>query len=138
MNKAIEILNQFEIRPSYQRIAVMDYLLKHRTHATADAIYDDLSKTMPVLSRTTVYNTLRLLVEKGAIKALLLEQDALHFDATMRPHAHMFCSRCRKIYDVEVSEQLWSSIVETSPCDNSDVQLNFNGICKECINNSKK
>ena len=42
MNKAIEILNQFEIRPSYQRIAVMDYLLKHRTHATADAIYDDL------------------------------------------------------------------------------------------------
>ena len=127
MNKAIEILNQFEIRPSYQRIAVMDNLLKHRTHATADAIYDDLSKTMPVLSRTTVYNTLRLLVEKGAIKALLLEQ-----------HAHMFCSRCRKIYDVEVSEQLWSSIVETSPCDNSDVQLNFNGICKECINNSIK
>lgn len=138
MNKAIEILNQFEIRPSYQRIAVMDYLLKHRTHATADAIYDDLSKTMPVLSRTTVYNTLRLLVEKGAIKALLLEQDALHFDAIMRPHAHLFCSRCRKIYDVEVSEQLWSSIVETSPCDNSDVQLNFNGICKECINNSIK
>ena len=138
MNNAVEILNRFEIRPSYQRIAVMDYLLKHRTHATADAIYDDLSKTMPVLSRTTIYNTLRLLTEKGAIKALLLEQDALHFDATMKPHAHLFCSRCKKIYDVDLSEQLWTSLVETAPCEDSDIQLNFNGICQKCIINNQK
>ena len=42
-----------------QRIAIMEYLMEHRTHPSADEIYTALSPSMPTLSKTTVYNTLK-------------------------------------------------------------------------------
>ena len=70
----IEHLQSHGIKPSPQRIAVMDYLLNSRMHPTADEIYLALSPSMPTLSKTTVYNTLKLLVEAGAVLDLYPEQ----------------------------------------------------------------
>ena len=50
------------IKPSQQRIALLEYLVKHPVHPTADELYSRLSPMMPTLSKTTVYNTLRLFV----------------------------------------------------------------------------
>ena len=47
------------IRPSAQRIAVLKALLDFRVHPTAEQIFEVLSPTMPTLSLTTVYNTLK-------------------------------------------------------------------------------
>ena len=58
------------IRPSVQRIAIMDYLIKHPTHPTIDEVYQSLCENVPTLSRTTVYNTLRMLSEKHACENL--------------------------------------------------------------------
>lgn len=133
MTKAIEILTRFDIRPSVQRIAVMDYMLKHRTHATADVIFESLVVTMPTLSRTTVYNTLRLLSEKGALRVLIIESEAVHFDAYLHPHAHFLCDVCREIQDVEIPEDLLSDLMKISPDGTREVELNYRGTCSECI-----
>ena len=66
-----EYLLSYEIKPSVQRIAIMDYLLKHHTHPCIDEIYMALHDDIPTLSKTTVYNTLKLFVEHGAAKCLL-------------------------------------------------------------------
>lgn len=132
MTQAIEILTQFDIRPSLQRVAVMDYVLKNRYHSTADEIYDELVKSMPTLSRTTVYNTLHLLTDKGAIRALHLERDAVHFDAGLHPHAHFICTNCRKIHDVDVPEEIWKRAEDLSPVANAEMQINYRGVCHEC------
>lgn len=52
------------IRPSPQRLAIMNYLLTHRTHPTVDEVYQGLCNEIKTLSRTTVYNTLRMFAEK--------------------------------------------------------------------------
>ena len=39
------------IKPSVQRLAVMEYLKTHCTHPTADEIFSALSPTMPVRGR---------------------------------------------------------------------------------------
>lgn len=54
---AYEYLLDHQIKPSVQRIAIMDYLLKHKTHPCIDEIYTALCKEIPTLSKTTVYNT---------------------------------------------------------------------------------
>ena len=125
MTNALEILAKFEIRPSLQRVAVMDYVLKNKFHSTADEIYDELIKTMPTLSRTTVYNTLNLLTEKGAIRALHLEKDAVHYDAALYPHAHFICSQCRKIHDVDIPEDLWNKVLSYAPVPDAEMHSNF-------------
>ena len=36
-------LLEYNIKPSMQRIAIMEYLMEHRTHPSADEIYTALS-----------------------------------------------------------------------------------------------
>ena len=45
------------IRPSAQRLAIMNYLLTHLTHPTVDEVYQVLWNEIQTLSRTTIYNT---------------------------------------------------------------------------------
>ena len=63
-----------------QRIAIMDYLMVHRVHPTADEIYNALYPTMPTLSKTTIYNTMKLFTEQGAVKALVIDEKNVRFD----------------------------------------------------------
>lgn len=63
--EAYKRLEDCGLRPSVQRLLIMDYLLSHHTHPTVEEVYRDLCKKCPTLSKTTVYNTLRLFSEKG-------------------------------------------------------------------------
>ena len=97
-------LTDHGVKPSAQRLAVMEYLMEHRTHPSADEIYCALHPAMPTLSKTTVYNTLRLLTEKGAAIQLTIDERNVCFDADTTPHAHFLCTRCGKVFDVPLRE----------------------------------
>ena len=60
---AYELLVQYQIKPSVQRLAVMKFLIKRRNYPTAEDIYTALYPQIPTLSKTTVYNTLKLFVD---------------------------------------------------------------------------
>ena len=49
---AVERLQSHHIKPSVQRMAIMKYLMEHRTHPTVDEIYTSLAPEMPTLSKT--------------------------------------------------------------------------------------
>ena len=68
--KPYERLLDHNIKPSMQRIAIMQYLMEHPIHPSADDIYTALSPSMPTLSKTTVYNTLKLFSEQGALREM--------------------------------------------------------------------
>ena len=90
--QAHRYLMQFAIRPSVQRTAVMEYLMNHKTHPTVDEIYLALSPGIPTLSKTTVYNTLNLFIEKGAVQMLTIDEKNARYDADTSKHAHFYCS----------------------------------------------
>lgn len=102
--ETIDYLVQHGIKPSVQRMAVMEYLLSHHTHPTADEIHSALTARIPTLSKTTVYNTLRLLVDNGAVTQLTIDERNVCFDAEARPHAHFLCNRCGKVYDLPLRQ----------------------------------
>lgn len=99
---AKERLELHGIKPSVQRMAVMEYLIAHRTHPTAEMIFADLYPEMPTLSKATVYNTLNLLVERGVVRLITIEEKNARFDACMDPHIHFRCRDCGAIIDVDV------------------------------------
>ena len=60
MDQRTELMEKLllkDIKPSYQRLRIFQYLLSHRTHPTVDEIHHALVAEMPTLSKTTVYNT---------------------------------------------------------------------------------
>lgn len=73
--KLHQYLSGFGVKPSLQRLAIMEYLMTHRTHPTADEIFNALSPSMPTLSKTTVYNTLKLFAEQGAVLSLDIDPE---------------------------------------------------------------
>lgn len=126
-----EWLRRHGIRPSVQRVAVMDYLFAHRTHPTVEEIYRALATQIPTLSKTTVYNTLKLLVAQGAVAQIAVDPCGMRFDGDLRVHGHFFCSACGRLYDL-----FFDSLSELPMPEEghavSGVQLCYKGICAEC------
>ena len=77
--KPYDRLLEHNIKPSMQRIAIMEYLMEHPIHPSADDIYTALSPSMPTLSKTTVYNTLKLFSEQGAALMLTIDEKNMRF-----------------------------------------------------------
>lgn len=94
------ILQEAGIRPSIQRIAVYSYLRENPCHPDVETVYDALFPLYPTLSKTTVYNTLKLFEEKKIVQSIKIEDDKLRFDAEMREHLHFKCVNCNCIYDI--------------------------------------
>lgn len=81
--EAIARLTECGVKPSVQRIAIMHYLLTHYTHPTVDDVYRGLCGKMPTLSRTTVYNTLRLLSENNAAQMITIDEHRVCYDGNV-------------------------------------------------------
>ena len=102
-------------------------------HPTVDEIYTALSPTIPTLSKTTVYNTLKILSEQGAAQTLTIDERNTCYDADTTPHAHFLCKRCGKVYDLTCNDTV-RQVVDTD-MDGHEVQeihYYYKGICKQC------
>ncbi|WP_455590586.1 Fur family transcriptional regulator [Bacteroides sp.] len=122
------------IKPSMQRIAIMTYLMENRTHPSAEDVYAALSPSMPTLSKTTVYNTLRLFAEQGAAQMLTIDDRNVNFDADTSLHAHFLCKQCQRIYDLDVAsagKQVEGLDMEGHKID--EMHYYYKGICKNCL-----
>ncbi|MGN1246143.1 MAG: Fur family transcriptional regulator [Muribaculaceae bacterium] len=126
-------LKNHGIRPSMQRMAIMEYLMGTKVHPSVDVIYTELLPKMPTLSRTTIYNTLELFREKGAIRILNLDNKTTRYDGNTAEHAHFVCRRCNRIYDVVIPDEIYAQLNKLPDHLVEQTDVNFTGVCAECL-----
>lgn len=127
-------LKRKNINLSYQRLKVLEYLTQNRCHPTVDRIFTDLQKDIPTLSKTTVYNTLRMLAEEGFVRIITIEDNETRYDIDVADHGHFKCESCGAIYDFCVDmDSLKSRDLNNFTINNKDVY--FKGICPKCHSN---
>ncbi len=133
--KAYDILLEHQVKPSAQRLAIMEYMMDHKTHPSAEEVYAALSESMPTLSKTTVYNTLRLFAENGAVLMLTIDDKNVNFDADTSQHAHFMCKCCGKIFDFhsQVGLRKQKELREEGH-QVDEVHAYYKGTCKNCLN----
>lgn len=125
------IMQERGIRPSLHRIAVLTHIANSHVHPSADTIFSDLSKNFPSLSRTTVYNSLHLLVEKELVKELDIESETRHYDFALQPeHSHFSCRICGKIFDTDLPDGIENTVIPGFDIDS--INITFRGTCPEC------
>lgn len=124
-------LSSKKIRPSLQRIAIYDFLLKNPIHPTADIIYKALAPSIPTLSKTTVYNTLKQFADTELVTTITIEDGELRFDADTGDHIHFKCSECKKIFDIKENINLEETLLPKG-FKLYKSQTNLWGICKDC------
>lgn len=124
------------VRPSTQRLRIFEYLVASKEHPTADNVFQALLPEIPSLSKTTVYNTLSLLVKEHLARQLSIEDGEARYDGDVSMHGHFRCTHCGAVTDfpVEMGEMsmrgLEGCIVQTK-------DVFFQGVCRKCIENSK-
>ncbi|MBU0501863.1 MAG: Fur family transcriptional regulator [bacterium] len=132
-----EILAAKGIRPSVHRLKILEYLDKEQCHPTVDNIYEALIKDLPTISKTTIYNTLKLFINNGLVSDLTISGYDVRYDREMKPHSHFLCKECGEIFDIEeVKCPCLSKEVEGNKVE--EVHLYFKGVCKKCQKRGKR
>ncbi len=132
-----ETLLEKGIKPSFHRIKILEYLVNRKNHPTADMIFRDISPSIPTLSKTTVYNTLKTLLDYGVIISLNIDEGEQRFDADCTQHAHLKCISCGNIFDLAVDDSI-SAYIEHQNHIFHEVKINIEGICADCAANINK
>lgn len=123
------VLHSHDIKPSVIRIMIYDFVKHTKSHPTVDDIYHHIISEVPTLSRTTVYNSVKLFSERGLLKVLPIEGNQLRYDADTGFHGHFFCNMCKKVYDF-YPDKTFESDLDGFKIDTKEVF--YSGSCKEC------
>lgn len=125
-------LDHINVRPTVQRIKILEFLHKNHIHPTADEIFQNLSHEIPSLSKTTVYNTLRTLVENNIIHEIKINEAETRYDIEIEPHGHFQCTGCGKIFNFDIDMD------DVNPKDLKNFRIdtktiNLSGLCPDCL-----
>jgi Fur family peroxide stress response transcriptional regulator len=126
-----EILLQHDIRPSFQRIKVLEFLYYHDIHPTVEEIYHSLAPEIPSLSKATVYNTLHALIEGGLARVISLDENEMRYEVMNESHGHFKCENCGCIFNFRVDYDR-ISVDDLDQFSIKEKNIFFKGLCPEC------
>lgn len=133
MERLKNILKEKGLKPTYQRLKILEYLNKHaHRHPTVEMIYEALVGRIPTISMTTIYNTLNAFLEKNIASAVTITGTELRYDITTKSHHHFLCKKCGEIIDVDVK----CPIIEKQEVKGhkiDEIHGYFKGVCKNCL-----
>jgi len=127
-----QLLLENNIKPSYQRIRIMEYLIDNRIHPTVEDIFNEVHKDVPTLSKATVYNTLHLFIDAGLLRVITIDEHETRYEIGLHDHGHFKCNSCGKIYDFDVNPECLSVPDSLNNFEISEKNVYFKGICPGC------
>lgn len=104
--KALDKLKSRGFRLTKLRKQLIDFILQRQGHWTIQELAEEAKKSLPSVGIATVYRTVNLLVEEGALTRTLLETGIARFEVTPQEHHdHLTCLKCGRIVEFE-NEQI--------------------------------
>lgn len=126
-----EMLLANNIRPSLNRVMILDYLDSHRTHPTADEIYLSIKEKNSILSKMTVYNVLNVLKDAHIIREVKIDGNETRYDIDTQCHGHFKCKECGRVIDFDVDiDSIRIQNLDQFRVEQKDLYLY--GVCSDC------
>lgn len=116
-----------------QRRAILAALLGRSDHPTADQIHAAIVKTLPGVSRGTVYRSLDAMVARGLIRRVCHPGSSARYDAKTHRHHHLVCDGCGSMVDLEDPALDALQVPDTTAgFAVRDYTVQFHGLCTAC------
>ena len=112
MSDAATLARASGLRPTHQRVAIIEALEKKDRPVTAQILHDELGgRGAPGLA--TVYRTLRALAEAGTAETFEAEPGELAYKlCEVVHHHHLICERCGQVVTIPSCEvEDWAAAV---------------------------
>jgi Fe2+ or Zn2+ uptake regulation protein len=94
------------IRSTSQRLEMAHLLLSKPQHLTADEVFGLINSHFPHASRATIFNNLKLFVEKAVIGTLELKSGKMYYDSNLTHHHHALDETTGEIIDIDLDPDL--------------------------------
>ena len=130
----LNILKQKGFKLTPQRRLIVEIIHDAHDHISADEIISHVQQHMPGVNKSTIYRTLEILEQLGAVYKSDTSDRFIYHHAEEGHHHHLVCTKCGKTE--ECPEDLFSK-VEESLAGKYGFQANFqhqviNGLCNKC------
>jgi Fur family ferric uptake transcriptional regulator len=136
MQVFLDYLEQKRLKLTRHRELILENFIGNEGHRSVDDIYRLVREQDPRIGYTTVYRTMKLLVDCGLAREIDLADGITRYEHLYNHehHDHMICTRCGssiEFYNAEIealqdaaSQQLGFKVV--------DHRLQIYGLCKDC------
>ena|SRR5581483_7349436 len=121
-------------RATSQRLVIADALRGARGHVTAEQLLRQVSSRLPGLSLPTVYATLGVLAELGAVRRIALGPDSALYEAAGPAHHHLVCDSCGRVEDLDAPFDTAAAVrrARRSGFAPTEAELVVRGLCADC------
>lgn len=99
--KIRKILQAHDIAATPQRLAVGKAFFDAPTHLSADQVMSQVKANGNPVSKATVYNTLRLFIDRDLLREVNVDRERLYYDSRTDPHHHIYNADTGELIDVE-------------------------------------
>jgi Fur family ferric uptake transcriptional regulator len=117
------------------RRALIQHVFSSHKHFDADELVAELHSTDAGVSRSTVYRTLRLLVESGLLREFRIANRAVYeHDFGYPSHDHIHCTQCDAIIEFRNEEirKIRESVAREHGFRAEAHRLFIEGVCQPC------
>jgi Fur family iron response transcriptional regulator len=104
----IEQLQAHGLKPTEQRIRIAELLMSVPTHMTAEQILAAVRRGGERVSKATVYNTLKVLAQRGLVRQINLDPERSVYDSTRTPHHHFHDLETGELRDIDPNDIAFS------------------------------
>jgi Fur family transcriptional regulator, iron response regulator len=98
-----EMLRAHGVNPTHQRIEIAFVLFEKRQHLSADRILTAVNVRHAETSKATVYNTLRLFLDKRLVRELIVDPNKVFYDPNTSVHHHFYDIVSGELTDIPAS-----------------------------------
>ena len=127
-----EVLRGYNIKITPQRLLVYSILVNAKCHLSVDDVYAEVLKTLPSVSRATVYATLECFKKQNLVKDVRIDPERSYFETRTDWHHHFLCRKCGKVLDIDIKScsTMRNCIIGEHIIE--DFQGYFYGVCGKC------
>jgi Fur family transcriptional regulator, ferric uptake regulator len=133
------------LRSTRQRDIILDFFLATQQHISVEELYLKIKAVHPGIGNATVYRTLKLFVEAGLAREVLLHDGQTRYEHIVEGehHDHLVCTSCNAVieFENETIEKLQDEIAMRHGFYIKSHKLEIYGLCAQCraaLNSSTK
>ncbi len=94
-------LEEHKLKRTKQREIILDAFLEAHDHVTSEELYRAIRSCNPRIGYTTVYRTMKLLVDAGLAQERHFADGIARYEIEHEHHDHLVCTKCGKIVEFE-------------------------------------
>jgi Fur family iron response transcriptional regulator len=109
------VLTRAGITPTSQRRRIAALLLARPTHLSAEEILCRLEAEGGGVSKATVYNTLKLFLDRGLVREVIVDPSRVFYDSNTSRHHHFYNEDTGQLTDISTPDLQISGVPEAPP-----------------------